>query len=541
MFNEDNNESPKYDAVTGEPVKYDGEHAEKDQTEVVKAETVKAETVKTETFKAGTDQTEKLKTETDETKTIQTETVQDNGSAQYRYSNSEIPFGNSEKSETTDSTAATSFNIKTKPSKKEQKAAAKAAAKNGNGGNKGFKKVVKMVAASVMCGVIAGGTMFGVYYAGVTVFPNSTSAKSAEIATVSTTGIIGNASTLTTGTNVSTSMDVPTVVKAAMPAVVAINGTVTTSTSSGYFNPFSSGTTQSSTSGTGIIVGKSNTELLIVTNAHVVDGVNNLTVSFIDEQSVSATVKGSKSDKDIAVVAVKIADIKSSTISSIAIAELGDSENLQVGEQVVAIGNALGEGQSATVGWISALNRSITIDSTEYSNLIMTDAAINPGNSGGALINANGQVIGINSAKYSDESVEGMGYAIPISSVKDIIDTLSTKISRDKVSDANASYLGISKGLDVTSAMASSYNVPIGAMVGQVASGSAAEKAGLVKGDILVSFDGEEISTFTTLQNLMQYYAAGESVKIAYYHFNSDNKAYEYHEVEVKLGSASSK
>ena len=322
-----------------------------------------------------------------------------------------------------------------------------------------------------------------------------------------------------------------------MPAVVAITGTVTTS-SSGY-GYFGSGSAEASTSGTGIIIGENDTELLIVTNAHVVDGVSNLKVTFNDNEAVTATVKGSKTDKDIAVVAVKISDLKESTVSSIAIAELGDSDSIQVGESVVAIGNALGEGQSVTVGWVSALNRSITVEDTQYSNLIMTDAAINPGNSGGALLNASGQVIGINAAKYSSTGVEGMGYAIPISSVKDIIDNLSTKQTKALVDASKASYLGIS-GIDVTSASSITYNVPEGVMINQVASGSPAEKAGLVKQDIIVSFDGEDITSFTGLKSLMQYYATGDTVTIVYYHYISDSKTYETKEtqVQVTLGRA---
>lgn len=414
--------------------------------------------------------------------------------------------------------------------------AAKKKTKNSNGSKKSFKKIAKMVVASVLCGAIAGATMLGVNQIGTTYFPTSASKSSnVNIATVNTAGSNNNTSNLLTETSSTTTvMDVPNVVKAAMPAVVAISGTVTTSTSSfGYFG----GTTQASTSGTGIIIGKNDTELLMVTNAHVVESVNNLKVTFTDNESVSATVKGSKTDKDIAVVAVKISDIKDSTIQSIAIAELGDSDNIQVGESVVAIGNALGEGQSVTVGWVSALNRSITVENTEYKNLIMTDAAINPGNSGGALLNAKGQVVGINSAKYSSEEVEGMGYAIPISSVKDIIDNLMTKETRAKVASSEAGFLGIA-GVDITSTISSSYGYPQGIMIQQITSGSAAEKAGLSKNDIIVSFDGDDVKTFDTLKSAMQYYKAGEKVTIGYYHM--ENGSYVLKQVDVTLGQNTS-
>ena len=235
---------------------------------------------------------------------------------------------------------------------------------------------------------------------------------------------------------------------------------------------------EASTSGTGIIVGKNDTELLIVTNAHVVDNVSNLKCVFVDDQSVSATVKGSKSDQDIAVVAVSLSDIPSDTISKIAIAELADSDTIAVGQQVVAIGNALGEGQSVTNGIISALDRSITVNNVTFSGLIMTNAAINSGNSGGALLNASGKVIAINFAKTSSDGVEGMAYSIPVSNVKELISSLMSKQTRQKVDSDNAGYLGIA-AIDITSTYASMYGYPQGIMVRTVASGSAAEKAGL--------------------------------------------------------------
>lgn len=429
-----------------------------------------------------------------------------------------------------------------KDAKAAAKAAKKAARKERRKNSSGAyltpgKRAVRLVLSGLVFGAVAGCTMFGVYYSGVNVFP--VSSKNVEIATVNpTTASSSSYSATDDSSSSSDSMDVKAIAKAAMPAVVAITGTVTTTSSSYSFNPFGSGGTQeASTSGTGIIIGKNDTELLMVTNAHVVDDVNNLQVTFVDNKSVSATVKGSKSDKDIAVVAVNISDIDSSTLDSIAIAELGDSDSLEVGESVVAIGNALGEGQSVTVGWVSALNRSITIDSTTYENLIMTDAAINPGNSGGALLNSKGQVIGINSAKASSSEVEGMGYAIPISSVSDIIDSLMNRVTRNKVSTGDSSYLGIG-GVDVTSTIAQSYGYPQGIMIQQVESGSAAEKAGLAKNDIIVSFDGEDVKTFDTLKSTMQYYAAGETVTVGYYHM--DGGEYKLQETQITLGHNSS-
>jgi len=469
-------------------------------------------------------------------------------SSQYSNNYSDIPYSSTFEDTSSDNSSSLLDKKSIKAEKAAQKAAKRASnkaskktSKNSRGSGNGFKNLIRLVAVSIMCGIIAGGTMYGLYYTGVYYFPTSASNSSdVNIPTVAS-GIASTTSNLISQTGISgITLDVPSIAKAAMPAVVAITGTVTT-TSSGY-GYFGGESGEQSTSGTGIIIGKSDIELLIVTNAHVVDGVNNLKVTFNDNEGVVATVKGSKTDKDIAVVAVKISDLKESTLSNIAIAELGDSDSIQIGESVVAIGNALGEGQSVTVGWVSALNRSITVENTQYSNLIMTDAAINPGNSGGALLNSSGQVIGINAAKYSSTGVEGMGYAIPISSVKDIIDNLSTKQTKAKVDTSQASYLGIN-GMDVTSANSVTYSVPQGVMVSQVAVGSPAEKAGLVKQDIIVSFDGEDITSFTGLKSLMQYYATGTTVTIAYYHYNSDNKAYDSKETEIQvtLGSATAK
>ncbi len=516
----DNNESrddrPRFDPLTGEPIVYN------DEMQFNNQETAQVY-----------EQTDKQIDEQSDNQTMaQDNSYEDDG--QYRYSASDIV-----NDATTWQTAGNPNPFDAKAAKKAAKAAKKAAhtAKKANEGT--GKRIVKRVAASIMCGVIAGAAMYGVLYTGNHYFPiTSTQQKASQIQNVST-----NIATTTSGSNIisensdttssSGLMDVKSVVKAAMPAVVAISGTIQTTSSYGSMYPFYGGNSESTTSGTGIIIGKNDTELLMVTNAHVVDGVSNLTVTFIDNEQVSATIKGSKSEKDIAVVAVNIADIKESTIGKIAIAELGDSSEVEVGDQVVAIGNALGEGQSATVGWISALNRTISVSSTTYENLIMTDAAINPGNSGGALLNSKGQVIGINSAKYADEDVEGMGYAIPISSVTDLINTLMNKETRTAVDSSKASYLGIS-GSDITTAMSSTYGYPVGILVRQVESDSAASQAGLSVYDIITGFDDETIKTFDDLKSIMKYYAAGEKVTIEYYHL--ENGQYILKSVEVTLG-----
>lgn len=377
------------------------------------------------------------------------------------------------------------------------------------------KRIAAIVAAAVLFGAIGGATMYGVYYTANKIYPVRNNSD-VDIPTVTNNISSANSVVNEEGSAGNTIMDVSAVAEAAMPAMVALTGTTTVSGSSsslwGYGQSY-----EASTSGTGIIVGKNDTELLLLTNAHVVDNVNNLMCVFVDGESVSCTVKGSKSDKDIAVVAVNLNDIKSSTLSQISIAELGNSDDVVLGQEVVAIGNALGEGQSVTNGIISALNRSITVDNVTFEGLFMTNAAINSGNSGGALLSADGRVIGINFAKTSETGVEGMAYAIPVSNVRELIDSLMNRETRIKVSDSEASYLGIS-GVDITSAMSEYYKYPQGVQIRSVVSGSAAEAAGLGQYDIIVSFDEETISSMSELQNIMQYYKAGETVTIQYYH-----------------------
>lgn len=399
-----------------------------------------------------------------------------------------------------------------------------------------LKKIVSTVALGVLFGAVAGATMFGInYYTGKNEAQEET--KNYEIQSVSDT--VQNLNNLLTSTNsdgvtyTTETINAQAIALAALPAMVEINGTVTTSGSYyGYGQSY-----EANVSGTGIIVGKSDTELLILTNAHVVDDVNNLSCVFVDNQSVSGVIKGSKSNKDIAVVAVKLEDIPSETFSQIAIAELADSDTYSIGEQVVVIGNALGEGQSVTKGIISATNRSITVDGTLFEGLIMTDAAINSGNSGGALINAEGKVIGVNFAKKSTTGVEGMGYAIPVSNVRDIIDTLMNKETRTKVEESERGYLGVS-GLDITSTYSKMYNYPVGVLLRTVQENSAAANAGLAQYDIIVSFDDNTITSFNGLMTLMQYYRAGEKVEVGYYHL--ENGEYLLKTVEVTLGSRTS-
>lgn len=308
------------------------------------------------------------------------------------------------------------------------------------------------------------------------------------------------------------SSSVSAIAQAAMPSLVAITNKSVQEMQSMF------GQTQayeSESSGSGIIIGRTDTELLVVTNNHVVSGAQELSVGFVDESVAEATVKGTDADHDIAVVAVKLSDLSEDTLSAIKVIEIGSSSDLQVGEQVVAIGNALGYGQSVTTGIVSALNREVTIE--DHTNtLIQTDAAINPGNSGGALLNMSGQLVGINSAKYSDTTVEGMGYAIPVDDVVDIIENLMNRqVRTEKVSDEQQGYLGVS-GQDVTSEVAQAYGMPKGIYLTAVASDSAAEQAGLKKGDIITKFDGTSVSTLAELKEQISYYKKGEQMELTY-------------------------
>ena len=443
--------------------------------------------------------------------------------SQYRYSGSDIPYNNTHNNSTANNNTA--FSSAPYDAKKHKK-------------HKGgfAKKAVCFVLSAVLFGAIAGSVMVGVNYAGGKIVgSNKSNATGVNISTVSNniSNVAKTDSAITEDTDLSSSskMDVEAVATAALPAMVQLNGTTTVKSSSyfGYGQSY-----EATSSGTGIIVGKSDTELLIVTNAHVVDNIDNLKCVFSDGTSASCSVKGSKSDQDIAVAAVSLSDISSDTASNIAIAELEDSSDIKVGQQVVAIGNALGEGQSVTTGIISAKDRSITVNNVTFTGLLMTDAAINSGNSGGALLNSEGKVIAINFAKTSSDGVEGMAYSIPVSNVKDIIDSLMTKQTRNKVSSDKAAYLGIA-AVDITSNYASYYGYPVGILIRTVADDSAADKAGLETYDIIVGFDDQTVTTMSGLTNMLQYYEAGEKVTIDYYHM--EGSEYVLKSTEVTLGS----
>ena len=347
---------------------------------------------------------------------------------------------------------------------------------------------------------------------------------------------------------------VAAVAQASMPSVVAIT-TVSVQEIPSFFG-YSSRQYKSASTGSGIIVGDNDDELLIATNNHVVDGATTLSVCFIGddvanaetetvnagdngdlnvEDAVSAKIKGTDADNDLAVVAVKKSDIPEDTLNQIKIAQIGSSDDLAVGQQVVAIGNALGYGQSVTSGWISALNRTIsTDDGTNSTGLIQTDAAINPGNSGGALLNMKGELIGINSAKYADSAVEGMGYAIPISKAKPILEELMNRETREKVDSSKKGYLGVSLASLTTEAI-EMYNMPTGAFVRNVENDSPTQEAGICKGDIIVKFDGQKVSDGDDLLDKLQYYKSGEKIEAVI--ARATNGEYEENTIELTLGT----
>ena len=363
-----------------------------------------------------------------------------------------------------------------------------------------WKKGVAVVASAAVFGGVAGGAFYGI--AGnqikkldaltntTTEAASTTSAPTTESLSLTSTASIGNG------------MDVSTIAQNVMPSVVAINisAIVEQQGMFGYTQQY-----EAEGSGSGIIIGENDSELLMVTNNHVVSDATTVNVTFADGESYEAQVKSTDSDTDLAIVVVKLSDIKESTMNQIKIATIGDSDSLKVGEQVVAIGNALGYGQSVTTGIVSAKDRT---NSTNTTPLIQTDAAINPGNSGGALLNMKGEVIGINSSKYSDTTVEGMGYAIPITAVQDRLDDLMNRQTREKVSEEEKGYLGISCQT-VSSDVSEAYGIPAGVLVAEVQSGSAAEKAGIKKNYVITKIDGQSISSAEELTEKLNYYKSG--------------------------------
>ena len=429
--------------------------------------------------------------------------------------------------------------------------------RNGNGA-RWAKKIGAVALSAVLFGGVAGGVFTGVTYAtGATAKAQSTQTDSSKQETTKTT-LQTTTSSGSTGSSASgQSLDVSSIAKNAMPSIVAITNKSVQEVQD-YFSMFSrgSGTQEQEveSQGSGIIIGQNDSELLIATNNHVVEDADTLSVSFVNNQVCKANIKGTDADNDLAVIAVPLSEIPDDTMSSIAVATMGDSDSVEVGEQVVAIGNALGYGQSVTTGIISAANRVIDSDSssdgssdgttadtsstdTTGKTYLQTDAAINPGNSGGALLNMNGEVIGINSAKLASTEVEGMGYAIPVSRVSDIIENLMNEQTRTKVAAEDQGTIGI-KCLDVSSQIQQAYNMPAGIYISEVTSGGAAENAGLKSGYVLTSFDGHSITSTSELKSLLQYYSAGETVEVEVQ--VPDNGSYETKTFSLTLGTSTS-
>lgn len=390
-------------------------------------------------------------------------------------------------------------------------------------------KLVKCVALALVFGLVAGGVMVGMQYAAAPLLGSNVGTNVTGQPTVS--GEVDKNITSTAVSNTYVAIDVSDIVDEVMPSIVAITNISETE----YRSFWGSQTYESTSAGSGIIVGSDEEYLYIATNNHVIDGAKTLTVTFANEATVSAEVKGTDPSIDLAVVKVAFSNIESSTMDTIKVATFGDSDSLRVGEASIAIGNALGYGQSVTMGVISALDRVVTVSdatsSTGYTaELIQTDAAINPGNSGGALLNARGEVIGINSVKYADTDVEGIGYAIPMSTAAPIIEELITK---EKVDEKDSSYLGIA-GVDVTNEVASTYNMPAGVYVAQVLENTAAAQYGIIPGDIITKFDGKEITSMDSLTGTLQYYAAGTTVEVTV--MRAHNGQYQEQVIEVVLG-----
>lgn len=397
---------------------------------------------------------------------------------------------------------------------------------------KGYmKKVALVVGAAVLFGAVGGVTMQGTSYLTGKLLGKNTKS------TVGTTKTVSNAK-LTTSTSTVTS-DVSDIVENTLPSIVSITN-MSVQEVQNFFGGISQ--QESESAGSGIIISQNDSELLVVTNNHVVEGSDTLTVTFNDGNSVEAQIKGTDSARDLAVVAVPLDKISDDTMNAIKVATLGDSDSLKVGEPAIAIGNALGYGQSVTTGVISALNRSVsetneqTGETTESdAKLIQTDAAINPGNSGGALVNASGEVIGINSSKLVGDSVEGVGYAIPISDVSDLIQNLMNQETKTKVAEKDQGAIGI-KGMSVPAEYSKQLNMPEGVYVSEITKGGGAEAAGMTKGSVITAIDGTTVSSMDDLQEQLQYYAKGDKVSLTI-QIPQSNGEYEEKTVEVTLGA----
>ena len=401
--------------------------------------------------------------------------------------------------------------------------------------NSWARKAAGITAAAVLFGTVAGGVMTGVNYVGarLTGLADITATAPAETEGTTTAQVPETSAASNNGstTAVSTVTDVSSIAEKAMPSLVAINDTMTVEQNNFFGMPQ---TYQAQSSGSGIIVGQNDTELLIATNNHVVSGATDMKVTFTDSTQVAAAVKGTDSATDLAIIAVKLSDIPSDTMSKIKVATLGNSDNVKVGQQVIAIGNALGYGQSLTVGYISALDREITDENGIQHTYIQTDTAINPGNSGGALLDLNGNVIGINAAKNASTEVEGMGFAIPISKAQEILNNLMTKKTREAVDESAQGYPGI-QGTNIDANASKEYGMPVGIYVYKIVEGGAAANSDLIEKDIITKFDGQSVTNMEELKQMLTYYEGGSTVSLTVQ--SLVNGSYVEHEVQITLGT----
>ncbi len=393
-----------------------------------------------------------------------------------------------------------------------------------------FKKALLSISLGLFFGLFAGIGFYAVQQATGMLNQDKPLESEAVTDVISDSTVNSGVQQLTNTSNVTVvQSNVVDVAEEVMPAMVSIINKYTV-TSSFWGQTY---TEEAASSGSGIVVGKTDSELLIVSNNHVVEGAETLEVTFIDGAVAEARIKGLDSDMDLAVIAVALDAVSAETMDAITVATLGNSDDLKLGEPVIAIGNALGYGQSVTDGIVSALNREITMDDGSTGTFIQTNAAINPGNSGGALLNVNGEVIGINTSKIGGTAIEGMGYAIPITSASPIIADLMERQTRNKVAEGEMGYMGISLQ-EVTAQIAAMYNWPQGIYVLSVEEGSAAWKAGMMAGDIIVKFDGQKISSYEELQDVLQYFAAGDSTEVTV--MRPENGQYVEYDLAITLG-----
>ena len=459
-------------------------------------------------------------------------------------------YKNDEKKEGYNSYHFTTPSPAPEPKQQQERETKRTKPSSGNRSSMG-KKAAALAAGAVAFGVIAGAVFLGVSYAGRSLLPQETTK-------IASTQVAADSSDVqSTGAGSSSEYTVSQVAKNAMPSIVSITG-ISIQEIPNYFG-FGTQQYQGESSGSGIIVGQNDTELLIATNAHVVADTDSITVCFTNQDGTAATsssdsveqtsadgssslqdgtyveaqIKGSDTDNDLAVVSVKIADIPEDILSQIKVATIGDSDALSMGDQVVAIGNALGYGQSVTSGYVSGLNKQVSSENAN-GTFIQTDAAINPGNSGGALLNMKGELVGINSAKIASSEVEGMGFAIPISQAEPILDQMMSQETREKVDESQASYLGVTC-MDSTTTVNEMYNIPVGVFIYDVEENGPADQAGIKKGDVITKIDGTSVQTKEDLTGRLEYYKAGETVDIVLY--RTDNGEYKEQTVSVTLGA----